>query len=138
LLFLTQLAVALLYLGNLLIELLVLLIEPALVTLELGSAFAVLRFSGLRDFESLVFGLEDDLVLPGSRLGEQAISVRPGGGLARERERASQKEGDPEADERRDEGHKAHDEHVGHDGDPFRAACAGTLACVGALAPVFA
>src|SRR5207247_8010393 len=78
--------------------------------------------------ESLVLGLEDDLVLPGSRLGEQAISVRPRGGLARERERASQKQGNPEADETRDEGHKAHDEDVGHDGDPFRAACAGTLA----------
>ena len=138
LVFLSEAAVALVDLRDLLIELLVLLVEPALVALKLGSPLAVLQLGCLGDFEGLVLGLEDDLVLPGSRLGEQAISVRPRGGLARERERASQKEGDPEADESRDEGHKAHDEHVGHDGDPFRAACAGTLACFGAVAPVFA
>ena len=131
-------AVALVHLRGLLVELLVLLVEPALVALELCPALAVLELGGLGDLEGLVLGLEDDLVLPGSRLGEQAVSVRPRGGLARERERAPDEEGDHEANETRDEGRKAHDEDVGHDGDPFRAACAGTLACVTALAPVFA
>src|SRR5205823_11935021 len=87
LLFLAEPAVALVDLGDLLIELLILLVEPALVALKLGSPLAVLQLGGLCDFEGLVLGLEDDLVLPGSRLGEQAISVRPCGRFARQGER---------------------------------------------------
>src|SRR2546428_4750227 len=138
LLLLTQAAVALVDLGDLLIELLVLLVEPALVALELGSALAVFKLGGLGNFAGFVLGLEDDLVLPGPRLGEQAVSVRPCGRFTRERERTPQEKGDPEADDSRDEGHKAHDDDVGHVGDPFRAACAGTVARVTAVAPVFA
>ena len=86
LLLLTEAAVALVDLRDLLIELLVLLVEPAFVALKLGSTLTVFQLGGLCDFEGLVLGLEDDLVLPGSRLGEQAVSVRPRGRFARERE----------------------------------------------------
>ena len=118
---LAQPAVALFHLGDLLVELLVLLVEARLEALELGPALAVLRLGRLGDLESLVFGLEDDLLLLRARLRDEALGVRSRGGLARERERAAEQESDREAHKTRDEGDEAHDEDVGHVEGPFRA-----------------
>src|SRR2546422_3081334 len=134
---LAQPAVALLHLGDLLVELLVLLVEARLEALELGPALAVLRFGGLGDLESLVFGLEDDLLLLRARLRDEALGVRSRGGLARERERAAEQESDPEAHKTRDEGDEAHDEDVGHVEGPFRARVREDARRSGASAPAF-
>src|SRR5205823_3939397 len=86
-------------LGSLGIELLVLLVQAALVALELGPALPVLELGGLRDLQGLVLGLEDDLLLLGPRLGEEPLRIRAGGGFAAEGEAAADEQGDREADE---------------------------------------
>src|SRR3989441_6389851 len=130
-------AVALVHLSDLLVELLVLLVQARLEALELGPALAVLRFRGLGDLESLVLGLEDDLLLLRARLRDEALGVRSRGGLAREGERAAEQESDPEAHETRDEGDEAHDEDVGHVERPFRARVREDARRSGADAPLF-
>src|SRR5205807_6392028 len=84
-------------------------VPPAFYTLSLHDALpislAVLRFGRLGDLESVVFGLEDDLLLLRARLRDEALGVRSRGGLARERERAAEQESDREAHKTRSEEH---------------------------------
>ena len=135
---LAQPAVALFDLGDLLVELLVLLIQPGLVALELGATFAVLSLGRLGDLEGLVLRLEDDLLLLGTRLDDQAFGVSPRFGFAPECELATRDHGDHGSeDETHDEGEQAHDDRVGHTKSPFRAAYAGPLAVSWTLVPVF-
>ncbi len=132
LLFLSKAAVAGVHLLDLGVELLVLLVQAGLVPLELSAAFPVLGLGGLGDTEGLVFRLEDDLLLLRASLGDQAVGVCAGSLLAREREVTTDKESNGEADETRGEGHKAHDEDVGHFEGPFLVRRAKARHAVGA------
>src|SRR5207245_1784494 len=79
--------------------------------------------------EGLVLRLEDDLLLLGTRLDDQAFGVSPRFGLAPQCELATRDHGDHGSeDETHDEGEQAHDDRVGHTKSPFRAAYAGPLA----------
>src|SRR4029077_1778235 len=108
-------------LGDLGVELLVLLVQAGLVALELAPPLAVLVLGGLRDVEGLVLGLEDDVLLLGPGFSEEPVGGGASGSLTVERDAPADHEGDPEADEQPgDEGDDAHDEVVGHDQNPFR------------------
>src|SRR5207237_390860 len=132
-------AVAILDLGGPLVELLVLLVEAALVALELRATLAVLQLGGFGHLEGLVLGLEDDLLLLRTGLGDEPLGIRPGLRLTTERELATGDDSDHDADdETRDEGQKAHDSWVGHDSGPFRVAYARALARMRRSPPFFA
>src|SRR6266542_4022734 len=113
-LLLHQATLPLVYRGELLVELFVLLVQPRLVALQLRAALPVLGLRRLGERDGLVLGLEEDLLLLRAGLRNEALPIRTRSRLAAEREGTADQEASGEADEASDEGHKAHDEGVGH------------------------
>ncbi len=122
-LFLGELALASGELGDLSVDLLVLLVQPALIALEFGPALAVLGLSRFRDLDGLVFGLEDDVLLLGPGLSKQTVGGGASGRLAVEGDAPADQESHPEPDRNgHDEDDEPNDERVGH-GQSFLSVC---------------